>query len=199
MRKINFLVAVICLPFAFSSFGSTGQSPENHPDPWSISEPVLFVRLDAERGYHVRVKGGPTHKAGGWIFSKAGQFQNTLIERFGGGRRRIPVGKAVLLNLPGPFTVLYFASNHSGQPTMVAIEVPGRADLATINSIATESFSEIWKSLDTSFDLVEVEGLIEEQKSASPTCHKSLSECSDDDLICELKRRGWNVNLSRRK
>lgn len=199
MRKFSFLVAVICLSYAFSSFGSTGQSPESHPDPWSISEPVLLVRLDRERGYHVRVKGGPTHKIGHWINGKAGEFQNTLIERFGGGRRRIPLGKAVLLNLPGPYTVLYFASNHSGQPTMVVIEVPGRVDLATINSIATESFSEIWKSLDTSFDFVEVEGLVEEQKSASPTCSKSLSECSDDDLICELERRGWDVNLNRKR
>lgn len=106
-----------------------------------------------------------------------------------------PRGKAVLVHLPGPFTFAYFISRHTGHSTMVGIEVPGKVNLKTLNEIGNANFPEIWRVLDP-IEIAQSYDMIPVREDLTSTCQKALASCSADELVCELERRGWKVEIS---
>lgn len=208
LRKIRCLAAVICFSFAFSSYGSAKEDfpqivMKASPDvayPWAVTEPQLLVRLDAERGYHGRDKQGPARN-GNWVARQVGTGERSLEKAFGlridQSIYDVPRGEGILIYLPGPYSVMYFTSWHLGHPTTAGIEVPGKLNLEAINKIGAAEFADIWENLDR-VKTVKVDDLENHlpQKKSAVDCDKLLTSCSVDDLICELGRRGWNVNLT---
>ena|GEM_PF-3696022 len=207
MRRVGFVIGAICLCHVVSSFAAS-EGPrwgldavaDTQPYPWAINEPVLIVRLDSDRGYHERDPRGVMRGSTWLSIGKLEKIERSLKELFGTyDIYKFPRGKAVFLYLPGPFTLAYFVSHHQGHPTYVAIEVPGKVDLETLNMVASEKFPDIWKTLDPITEIVKSESFCQVQELSTSVCDKLLSSCTPDDLVCELEKRGWTVNLTPKK
>ena len=199
MRRIALLTALICLICAFSTNAAPKENLDQvimkgltaEPYPWAINEPQMVVRLTRD-GYQARNAQGVI-RGGSWLYSNLGKFERSLESVLGQQEMYSTRGKAVLVHLAGPFTLAFFVSRHQGgnYGTIVAIEVPGKVNLETLNEIGNANFPEFWKNLDP-IEVVKTEDAIPPRPHANSTtaCEKMLTSCSVDDLVCELESRG---------
>jgi hypothetical protein len=154
---------LFCLLFVAASLGSQDSgkkcsaiAPKNSIFPWSTSKPLMFLRLDSEIGYHLRNPEG-RERENFWLDSEVGHFQNNLFSFF--KTRKPPDGKAILVYLPGPYTVVYFDSRHNGQGSLVVIQVLGRVNIDSIISTVSEQFADVWRVMKRDIEVVKIEDL----------------------------------------